>query len=86
MVSTKAIQPSSISMKPLPDFSFENTVLHPVCGIDEVGRGPLAGPVIAVAIILDPNRIPEGLNDSKNLALNKEKAYIKNFNPAQSLE
>jgi ribonuclease HII len=39
----------------------------PVCGLDEAGRGPLAGPVSAAAVILDPDRIPEGLNDSKML-------------------
>jgi ribonuclease HII len=39
----------------------------PVCGVDEVGRGPWAGPVTAAAAILDPARIPEGLDDSKRL-------------------
>ncbi|MDR3510266.1 MAG: ribonuclease HII [Caulobacteraceae bacterium] len=39
----------------------------PVCGVDEAGRGPLAGPVSAAAVILDPARVPEGLNDSKKL-------------------
>ena len=39
----------------------------PVCGIDEVGRGPLAGPVVAAAVILDPAAIPDGLDDSKRL-------------------
>lgn len=39
----------------------------PVAGCDEAGRGPLAGPVVAAAVILDPNRIPRGLNDSKKL-------------------
>ncbi|MET0336455.1 MAG: ribonuclease HII [Caulobacter sp.] len=39
----------------------------PVCGVDEAGRGPLAGPVCAAAVILDPNHIPAGLNDSKKL-------------------
>lgn len=38
-----------------------------IAGVDEVGRGPLAGPVTAAAVILDPARIPEGLNDSKKL-------------------
>ena len=38
-----------------------------VAGVDEVGRGPLAGPVTAAAVILDPDNIPEGLNDSKKL-------------------
>ena len=40
----------------------------PVAGIDEVGRGPLAGPVCAAAVILDPARVPKGLADSKKLA------------------
>ncbi|MCB1377488.1 MAG: ribonuclease HII [Alphaproteobacteria bacterium] len=39
-----------------------------VCGIDEAGRGPWAGPVVAAAVILDPLNIPPGLNDSKKLA------------------
>lgn len=51
-----------------PDFSFERQCYGPVCGIDEAGRGPLAGPVVAAAVILTPARIPEGLNDSKALS------------------
>ena len=39
----------------------------PVAGCDEAGRGPLAGPVVAAAVVLDPERIPRGLNDSKKL-------------------
>src|SRR6478752_7588624 len=39
----------------------------PVAGCDEAGRGPLAGPVVAAAVILDPARVPRGLNDSKML-------------------
>jgi ribonuclease HII len=39
----------------------------PVCGVDEAGRGPLAGPVAAAAVILDPRRTPKGLDDSKKL-------------------
>lgn len=54
-----------------PDFSFEQAALsrgcHSVAGVDEVGRGPLAGPVLAAAVRLDPDRIPAGLNDSKKL-------------------
>jgi len=42
-----------------------------VAGIDEAGRGPLAGPVVAAAVILDANNIPEGLDDSKTLSLKK---------------
>ncbi len=51
-----------------PDFSFERQCCGPVCGVDEAGRGPLAGPVVAAAVILTPARIPEGLNDSKALS------------------
>jgi ribonuclease HII len=39
----------------------------PVCGVDEAGRGPWAGPVCAAAVILAPRKIPKGLNDSKKL-------------------
>ncbi len=39
----------------------------PIAGVDEAGRGPLAGPVVAAAVVLDPNAIPEGIADSKAL-------------------
>lgn len=39
-----------------------------VCGVDEAGRGPLAGPVVTAAVVLDPQRPIEGLNDSKKLS------------------
>lgn len=45
-----------------------------VCGIDEAGRGPLAGSVVAAAVILDPTRPIEGLNDSKKLSEKKREA------------
>ena len=38
------------------------------CGVDEAGRGPLAGPVVAAAVILDPDQPIDGLNDSKKLS------------------
>ena len=54
-----------------PSFRRERAALKrgvwPVAGCDEAGRGPLAGPVVAAAVILDPNRVPRGLNDSKKL-------------------
>ena len=51
-----------------PDLLLEVTTTGgPVCGVDEAGRGPWAGPVSAGAVILDPTRIPAGLNDSKKL-------------------
>ena len=45
-----------------------------VCGIDEAGRGPLAGPVVAAAVILDPARPIAGLNDSKKLSEKRREA------------
>jgi ribonuclease HII len=60
---------------PQPDFSFEQQAaqrgLRYVAGVDEVGRGPLAGPVTAAAVILDPDQIPLGLNDSKKLSVKR---------------
>tara|TARA_R100000365_G_scaffold463_1_gene1528 strand:- start:3047 stop:3733 length:687 start_codon:yes stop_codon:yes gene_type:complete len=47
-----------------------------VAGIDEAGRGPLAGPVVAAAVVLDPLAIPEGLNDSKKLTEEKREALF----------
>jgi ribonuclease HII len=41
--------------------------LWPVAGCDEAGRGPLAGPVVAAAVVLDPKRVPKGIDDSKRL-------------------
>ena len=58
-------------MSAAPDLSFETAAfargLSRVAGVDEVGRGPLCGPVLAAAVRLDPARIPDGLNDSKKL-------------------
>jgi ribonuclease HII len=51
----------------LPDFMFETELGCRVAGVDEVGRGSLAGPVPAAAVVLDPKCIPDGLNDSKKL-------------------
>ena len=65
-----------------PTFRRERAALKrgvwPVAGCDEAGRGPLAGPVVAAAVILDPERIPRGLNDSKKLDREeREKLYAK---------
>jgi len=55
-----------------PHFRHEKSLLAsgiwPVAGVDEAGRGPLAGPVSAAAVILDPKRLPRGLDDSKKLS------------------
>jgi ribonuclease HII len=45
--------------------------IWPVAGCDEAGRGPLAGPVVAAAVVLDPARVPKGLDDSKRLTAEK---------------
>lgn len=66
-----------------PDFSSEQSLIREldasvsspfICGVDEVGRGPLAGPVVAAAVILDPAAVPAGLDDSKKLTSNKRDA------------
>ncbi|MCB2149868.1 MAG: ribonuclease HII [Rhodobacteraceae bacterium] len=67
-------------MKTIPDLSFEVAALargHArVAGVDEAGRGPLCGPVVAAAVRLDPARIPEGLNDSKALSASRREALF----------
>ncbi len=62
-----------------PDFSREQEhyAINPgaiIAGIDEAGRGPWAGPVVAAAVILDPHNIPPGLDDSKKLSAPKREA------------
>lgn len=63
-----------------PDFNLELLARKaghwPVSGTDEAGRGPLAGPVVAAAVILDPDNIPEGLNDSKKLTAKQREALF----------
>ena len=55
----------------MPHYIYESRILKlrpgPLAGVDEAGRGPLAGPVVAAAVILDRKKIPKGLNDSKQL-------------------
>jgi ribonuclease HII len=55
-------------LKSGPDMMLEKACGGLVCGVDEAGRGPWAGPVSAAAVILDPRKIPKGLNDSKKLS------------------
>lgn len=57
---------------PRPSFRFERKAMKEhgcllIAGVDEAGRGPLAGPVVAAAVILDPKKIPKGIDDSKKL-------------------
>lgn len=61
-----------------PDYSYEAAAIDAgariVAGVDEVGRGPLAGPVTAAAVVLDLRSIPDGLNDSKKLTALRRRA------------
>ena len=60
------------------DLSIESNYQGVVAGIDEAGRGPLAGPVVAAAVIIDQNNLIEGIKDSKKLSKNKrEELYVK---------
>ncbi len=65
-------------VKFVPDFEFEQSAIDAghtlIAGVDEVGRGPLCGPVTAAAVILDPQNIPAGLNDSKKLTVKRREA------------
>lgn len=68
--------------RPAPDFRHETEARTRgflfIAGVDEVGRGPLAGPVTAAAVILHEGRIPDGLNDSKKLtAAKRRELYLR---------
>ncbi len=58
-----------------PTFILERAYIGgPVCGVDEAGRGPWAGPVSAAAVILNPRKVPKGLDDSKKLSAKTREA------------
>jgi len=71
-ISRSDKMPEMIPLRRGPTFAREANALRrglmPVAGCDEAGRGPLAGPVVAAAVILDPARLPKGLADSKELS------------------
>ncbi len=84
MVKTPKSAPRLPLKEPVrrPSFRREKLLIGkgvwPVAGCDEAGRGPLAGPVVAAAVVLDPEHIPRGLNDSKKLdAEARESLYEK---------
>ena len=64
----------------MPNFALERRCKGVVCGIDEAGRGPLAGPVVAAAVILDPATVPRRLkrelDDSKKLSREDREEYL----------
>ncbi|MDA9492321.1 ribonuclease HII [Bradyrhizobium sp. CCBAU 11361] len=78
----KSAGPKGVIAVAPPSFRRERALIKrgiwPVAGCDEAGRGPLAGPVVAAAVILDPDRIPRGIDDSKRLtAEQREKLFDK---------
>jgi len=74
-VKKKPVEPAKPEKRVIavarPSFRRERALIKrgvwPIAGCDEAGRGPLAGPVVAAAVVLDPNRIPKGIDDSKRL-------------------
>ncbi|MSP83018.1 MAG: ribonuclease HII [Alphaproteobacteria bacterium] len=60
----------------MPDLSLEQSHARPVAGVDEAGRGPWAGPVVAAAVILDRAAIPDGIDDSKCVAPARREALF----------
>ena len=57
-------------------FRFESKCAWPVAGVDEAGRGPWAGPVVAAAVILDPENLPRGIDDSKKLDAEQREEFF----------
>lgn len=78
LLSVDATDPApdlSVTAMAGPTFQLEASLdIGSVCGVDEAGRGPWAGPVSAGAVILDPQNIPPGLNDSKKLTAKAREA------------
>jgi ribonuclease HII len=79
MAETRPGAETRSGQEDMPDFAIERRVPGLVCGIDEAGRGPLAGPVVAAAVILDPCHLPrslrDGLDDSKRLSAAQREDY-----------
>ncbi|MGX7742266.1 ribonuclease HII [Rhodopseudomonas parapalustris] len=75
-----AKRPKGVIAVAPPGFRRERALIKrgiwPVAGCDEAGRGPLAGPVVAAAVVLDPKRVPKGLDDSKRLTAEKREALF----------
>ncbi len=70
----------SFTIPTAPDFMIEKEFFRrgkiSIAGVDEAGRGPLAGPVTAAAVILDPENLPKGLDDSKKLTEKKREVLF----------
>lgn len=72
LLKLDGVVPIGLSLREFDKKVFEQFGV--VCGIDEAGRGPIAGPVYAAAVVLDPNNPIEGLNDSKKLTPKRREA------------
>lgn len=75
----KTPKPKAKPIVQMPDYAIETEEGAParlVCGVDEAGRGPLAGPVVAAAVIIDMSNCPQGLNDSKKLDATRREALL----------
>ena len=80
MARERPDSPPLFDLTQKPDFTFEKKAIRdglwPAAGLDEAGRGPLAGPVVAAAVVLNPKRIPKGLDDSKRLSADQREALF----------
>ena len=80
MARRAADSPPLFDVPPAPTDAIERRLrrsgLRAIAGVDEAGRGPLAGPVVAAAVILDPKRVPPGLDDSKKLDRDQREALF----------
>lgn len=61
----------------------ENPEINYICGIDEAGRGPLAGPVVVASVIMPKDSMIEGVNDSKKVSEKREKNYMRRLQKRQ---
>lgn len=62
----------------MPGLKHERLCIAPVAGVDEAGRGPLAGPVVAAAVVLPARGVPRGIDDSKKLpAAERQRLYLR---------
>ncbi len=80
MTRTASDSPLLFDLPLAPDFSEEHRLLarglRHIAGVDEAGRGPIAGPVVAAAVVLDARDLPEGLDDSKRLTAARREALF----------
>jgi ribonuclease HII len=80
MALAESVEPRERPPAVRPSFRAERKLFREgfvrVAGVDEAGRGPLAGPVVAAAVVLDPKKIPKGLADSKLLTAEKREALF----------